>query len=224
MSFHKAVALRQQATATALASHQSGSALIVSIIVLLVLTVAGISAVQSTTLEIRMASNNEDRNRAFQAAEYTLDQAKAYVLALVEQNKIADTFGVNKGMYKTLTVSDGSGGGQGTDNCDTSTPWLAKSATWNDDDSVSLYSYNSDTQTALAALKLSKSPRFMIGYDNDTDTSSLCYTSADAEGYSNSLGSTGAARQTDRFTITVAGYGSQPTTRVRLQAVYSVLH
>jgi Tfp pilus assembly protein PilX len=64
----------------------------------------------------------------------------------------------------------------------------------------------------------------MIGYDNDTDTSSLCYTSADAEGYSNSLGSTGAARQTDRFTITVAGYGSQPTTRVRLQAVYSVLH
>ncbi|MDP2506239.1 MULTISPECIES: PilX N-terminal domain-containing pilus assembly protein [unclassified Oceanobacter] len=221
MLFHKAVALRQQTAAISPRPHQSGSALIISIVLLLILTITGISAVQSTTLEIRMASNNEDRNRAFQAAEYTLTQAKQYVTTLVENGEIDTTFGVKNGLYQTLTISDD---GAGSADCDTSTPWLTQSAQWDDDDSVSLYEYDSSTKTALSALNLSQSPRFMIGFDNDTDTSSPCYSSTDAEGYSNSIGSTGAAYQADRFTITVAGYGSQPSTRVRLQAVYSILH
>jgi type IV pilus assembly protein PilX len=59
--------------------HQSGIALIVGLIVLLLLTIIMISALKVTALEERMAGNSQNHNVAFQAAESALREAEAYI-------------------------------------------------------------------------------------------------------------------------------------------------
>jgi type IV pilus assembly protein PilX len=56
---------------------QKGAALIVSLILMLVLTVLGISAMNMSTLELQMAGNNQASQLAFQAAETGIDRAMA---------------------------------------------------------------------------------------------------------------------------------------------------
>jgi len=52
--------------------HQGGAALMFSLIFLLLLTIIGLTAMQSSTLQERMAGNTRDTNLAFQAAELGL--------------------------------------------------------------------------------------------------------------------------------------------------------
>ena len=59
---------------------QNGSALIVGVIFLLVMTMLGLTAMQTTTLEERMAGNMRDRGLAFQAAEMALRAGDADAL------------------------------------------------------------------------------------------------------------------------------------------------
>lgn len=51
---------------------QTGSALIISLVFLLLLSVVGIASIQNSTLEERMAGNAADKGDAFQVAEATL--------------------------------------------------------------------------------------------------------------------------------------------------------
>jgi len=51
---------------------QIGSALIISLVFLLLLTMIGVASIQDSTLQERMAGNERDRNLAFQAAEAAL--------------------------------------------------------------------------------------------------------------------------------------------------------
>lgn len=56
-------------------SGQNGAALVVGMLVLLVMTLLGISSMSTTTTELKMASNNQNRNTGFQAAEAVFLQA-----------------------------------------------------------------------------------------------------------------------------------------------------
>lgn len=49
--------------------NQSGAALVVALIILLVLTILGISAMNTTSLEEKMAANAQELTRAFHAAD-----------------------------------------------------------------------------------------------------------------------------------------------------------
>jgi type IV pilus assembly protein PilX len=60
---------------------QSGVVLIVGLIMLMLLTLIGVSGLQSTGLEEKMAGNQRDSNMAFQAAESALRAGEAAVLA-----------------------------------------------------------------------------------------------------------------------------------------------
>lgn len=55
---------------------QSGAVLIISLIMLLLLTMIGVSASQDSGMEEKMAGNSRDKNLAFQAAEAALDSAE----------------------------------------------------------------------------------------------------------------------------------------------------
>lgn len=55
--------------------HQRGAALIVGLVLLLVLTVLGISGMNMATLELQMANNTQASQLAFQAAETGIDIA-----------------------------------------------------------------------------------------------------------------------------------------------------
>ena len=71
---------------------ERGVALFISLVLLLVLTIVGVSAVQTTTLETRMARNEHDTLLAFQAAESALRDAEAFLLANVASVEDTDAF------------------------------------------------------------------------------------------------------------------------------------
>jgi hypothetical protein len=60
---------------------QSGAVLIVAMIILVILTLLGITAMNTTSLQERIASNTQEQVHAFQAAETGLNQAFADNLA-----------------------------------------------------------------------------------------------------------------------------------------------
>ena len=73
--------------------HSRGVALFISLVLLLMLTIVGVSAVQTTTLEVRMARNEHDGMLAFQAAELALRDGEAAVDALAGIDGFADSGG-----------------------------------------------------------------------------------------------------------------------------------
>jgi type IV pilus assembly protein PilX len=62
-------------------NNQRGSALIISLIFLLLLTIIGVAGMQSATMQERMAGNTRDRNVAFQAAEGAMRGAEDVLAA-----------------------------------------------------------------------------------------------------------------------------------------------
>jgi Tfp pilus assembly protein PilV len=62
-------------------ARQSGAVLIVAMILLVVLTLLGVTAMNTTSLQERIASNTQEQVHAFQAAETGLNQAFADNLA-----------------------------------------------------------------------------------------------------------------------------------------------
>lgn len=64
-------------------SSQRGVALFLALVVLLLITVLGVSGLQTTTLEERMAANARDRDLAFQAAEAALLDAERFMRSAV---------------------------------------------------------------------------------------------------------------------------------------------
>lgn len=71
---------------------QAGVALFMSLIMLLIITVLGLSSVQTTTLQERMARNARDSNLAFLAAESALKDAEAVIETF---NTVDDSFGID---------------------------------------------------------------------------------------------------------------------------------
>lgn len=76
------------------ASRQNGSALIVALSILLVLTILGVSSMRNISLEEKMAGNARDAQVAFEAAEAALREAEIYLDGIANK---AD-FGPNGGI------------------------------------------------------------------------------------------------------------------------------
>lgn len=68
---------------------QRGAVLVVSLLMLLVMTLIGITGVQVTSLEEKMAGNTRDRNMAFQAAEAGLRAAEGVIATQVQNESLA---------------------------------------------------------------------------------------------------------------------------------------
>jgi len=61
---------------------ERGAVLVVSLFLLVILTLLGVTSMQGTTMETRIASNREDRATAFEAAEAALRQGETVVQAM----------------------------------------------------------------------------------------------------------------------------------------------
>jgi len=62
-------------------SRQQGSALIIGMVFLIVLTILGIASMQGTTMQERMAGNYRETNESLQAAEAALRVAERLILS-----------------------------------------------------------------------------------------------------------------------------------------------
>jgi type IV pilus assembly protein PilX len=78
---------------------QRGVALFLALVVLLIITVLGVSGLQTTTLEERMAANARDRDLAFQAAEAALIDAERFL-----NSAVLGEFANNNGRYLLNSV------------------------------------------------------------------------------------------------------------------------
>lgn len=133
-------------------ARQTGAVLAMALIFLLLLTIIGISAISTSTLQEKMSGNMQDRNRAFQAAEATLRDAERHI----------DTT-VNAATVFTTACTNG-----------LCTPALATASTLNDDvwkssSGVVDWSSGSTTSIRFGAItgttqlpSLSEQPRYII--------------------------------------------------------------
>lgn len=67
---------------------QRGTALVFALVTLLILTIIGVSAMNTTTLQEKMAHNLKDKNLAFQAAESALKRGETFVITETNFDKI----------------------------------------------------------------------------------------------------------------------------------------
>lgn len=105
--------------------NERGSALIVSLIFMLLLTIIGVGAMQSASLQERMAGNSRDLNSAFQSAEAAVRAAEDYM-----QGATVGPFNGSNGLYRYCEA-----GVTGTDcngpqwSARSSTGWVKRSGT-----------------------------------------------------------------------------------------------
>ena len=81
---------------------QTGVALFISLVLLLVLTIIGVSSVQTTTLELRMSRNEHDRLLAFQSAESALRDAEVALEAVANTT----VFDGTNGLYQIANMGN----------------------------------------------------------------------------------------------------------------------
>ena len=75
--------------------HQRGSILIIGLMILVVLTMIGVSGMTTSSLQERMAGNFRDRQIAFQAAEMTIAYAEEFVRDNINSASIFSDAGTN---------------------------------------------------------------------------------------------------------------------------------
>lgn len=73
---------------------EEGTILIVCLLILLVMTIIGVTSMQTTSLEERMAGNLRDRDLALQSAESALRDAEAWIETIVTIGAFNGTAGL----------------------------------------------------------------------------------------------------------------------------------
>jgi len=83
---------------------QRGAALVVALIMLMILTMLGVAAMGTTTLEEKMAANIQEGTRAFEAAESGLAKAASTAGTLDLNSTTTYTFAINGGKAGSAEV------------------------------------------------------------------------------------------------------------------------
>jgi|GEM_PF-3182921 len=174
---------------------QGGAALAIGLIVLLMMTVLGISSMQSTIDEDKMSFNMNDRSLAFQAAEEALKEAEGIVKAFdgttaFYDDSVEHYYGKDEDVENLIKVS-------------------------NDVDSI--WKTDKSKEVTLKNEKLSKisqKPRYIIQhlYLKISDIAGLNIKNYKKDNMGGDL---------NYFKVFVLGVGSSPDTRVMLEAHYA---
>ena len=133
---------------TANRHQQRGVALVVSLIILVSLTMLGLTAIQRTTTDLSMAGNQRETGLMFQAAEVGLVTAENFI-----------------GNSNTNADFDNAAGGLHT--------VLANDTSWYSPDYYDAGTWAASSQLAATSLNAYEQPRFMIEYLGDRSQNPL---------------------------------------------------
>jgi type IV pilus assembly protein PilX len=131
---------------------QRGVALVVSLIILVSLTMLGLTSIQRTTTDLAMAGNQRETGLMFQAAEVGLDSAEDFIEASNTNADFANTGPNNALGLFTVMASDAS----------YKSPNYFSNTTW-----------TTASQTATTSLDAYEQPRYMIEYLGDRSQNPL---------------------------------------------------
>lgn len=178
---------------------QQGWTLLISLVFLFVLSMLGLSAMQSASLEERMAGNQRERNIAFEAAEAALRDAEQDILV---SGRISGSLGFANGC-------NGAGNYLGLCSPSTTLTPVWESIDWRDAaPTVRYVAYGAKTGAA-AWPNVARQPRYIIEWMPNLRGQDL-----GSESYGNS------AQGKYQYRITALGYGPADTAEVRLQSVF----
>jgi type IV pilus assembly protein PilX len=190
-------------------SGNSGLALFISLVMLLILTILGVSAVQTTSVQERMARNARDTSLAFQAAESALRDAEIYLETLIALTDF-DVGGEANGFYTTAacfpvdcTVADNPGQSGYYVTIPVGTDFKWRLVDWD----------GTAVIDGSAMADVADTPKYLIEYQRavvtDTDTLNLDNIGMD----------TGAGR-VQLFRVITYGTGGTARSHVTLQGTY----
>lgn len=83
---------------------ERGAALVMALVILLIATLIGVAAMNTTALEEKMAGNTKERNLAFQSAETALLAGEQWINGLLSKPVFPDN---NNGLYLPYTCAGG---------------------------------------------------------------------------------------------------------------------
>jgi type IV pilus assembly protein PilX len=209
-------------------NRNSGSVLLVSLIMLLVLTVIGVSTMSNIGVNEKMAANYRDHNLAFQAAEaaLTAGEQKADQLSGIFDgvglSGVTDFFPCTvtkpncftstclKGLCFTGTYPAISVGGSTAGICETSilaNDLWETAATWTTTDVAASH--------PASISGLSENPKYIIEF--------MCYVQADPEEDASSVPPSYGSDWAYMYRITALGRGATANSKAMLQSTYKVL-
>jgi type IV pilus assembly protein PilX len=174
--------------------NQTGIVLFMSLVILLILTILGLSSVQTTSLQERMSRNASDSNLAFQAAESALRDGEDMLTG-----------------FGSLTAYDRDGGtGTGRERAPGEVPsWDL--VDWSPSTDSCTGCIPAETVIGGTASKSKYIVEHVKTVLSDGDRLNL-----------NNIGVTTGSGKTDVFRITAFGVGGTDTARVMLQSTYGV--
>jgi type IV pilus assembly protein PilX len=196
---------------SSMTQHQSGVVLAISLIMLLALTLIGITSSSVTGLEEKMAANSKDKNLAFQAAEAALRSVEN---SLTTKKPTFDYSAVytaqGQGGLYTLVNNDGSLK-YGSDGVTAWQPFY-NNVKWNDTNKVATYSIKLNS--------LSLQPVTIIEEISSVPSGSIISGGSDEGGTSTPV-TTG---ETVMFRITAHGWGSNNKAIATVQSIFKVTY
>ena len=201
--------------------HQRGAVLAVSLILLLVLTVLGVATMDTSGLELKMASNNRDRQVAFQAAEAALFAGEQIIQTTVYnpsdfQPACAGancfTATCNNGLCFNGTYIPGDTQRDCTRGAPVDDVWVdAALNVWNN--TARHIDLGTSTNPLVNSIPgVTNQPRFIIEF--------ICYTDKGDGDFDNTADPALANSGAQLFRITSLGFGDAGRGRVMLQSVY----
>ncbi|MCX7069309.1 MAG: PilX N-terminal domain-containing pilus assembly protein [Methylococcales bacterium] len=214
-----------------IAKHQTGVVLIISLIMLLALTLIGVTSSSVTSLEEKMAANNKNINLAFQAAEATLRDVEGSLQGSkriftrtttdAQQTGVGVTQkGDNKGLYSVLQPPCPTITGE---KCPlrpvTTLQPFYKYVTWTDTAKTAEYDTLNSSNKLIG---LYKRPRYII-----EELGCTAGSGAAEEGYGSGTDYSGggvASTETVLVRITAHGWGSNENSVATLQSVVKITY
>ena len=152
---------------------QRGATLVIALIILLIMSLIGISNMQSSTMQERMAANNRQKTVALYAAESALTAAEEWVQDNVRSVGDLLRFSGGDGLYSITDVSSGI----------SAAPLSNHVADVTDPDSWGDFGVSSIGETPIVDINLvSQQPRYVIEYigiDKGTAGSDVSELNAD---------------------------------------------
>lgn len=187
-------------------AQQRGAALIISLILLLIMTIVGISASMNTTMQSKMAGSIADRNMALQAAEHAMRVAEGKLQGWINSGNAILTYDAAKaGQF----ISSGTDRVYLFDALAAAQPWDLNTAKWDTTDSMDAGAITQDSLT----LPVSKNPRYMIAvYPDNTNAQTKALEGVEQGALPEMVGR--------RYTLSATGWGAQANTRSTIQVEY----
>lgn len=185
---------------------QQGVVLLVGLIFLIIMTLIGVTGMQSTVIEQRMSTNAQDRSLAFEAAEAALRAAENTIESYASATPGPDT-NASDGIYCKATA------------CTTTSTWTPTGGDYAADDTW--LSASTEVTAIPADWNVTSNPEYIIEYfgqrGGGSGTSGGGLGGGVELGVSAPVGTTGAA---PLYRITARGFGANDNTRVILQVHY----